>query len=158
MKFMAFYIMQLLKQNTLAYYKQQVQDKLDAFRDMVAELTDGATNDAKGSAGDKHETALSMMHLEQEKLNHKISEFLEQQAILERINPDNHSDKVALGSLVVANGIYLFVSAALPKITVEGKSILALSSQSPLGAIMMGRQVGDTFEVNGAKYTIQEIF
>lgn len=150
--------MQSLKQNILAYYKQQVQDKLDAFRDMVAELTEGAANDAKGSAGDKHETALSMMHLEQEKLNHKIAEFLEQQAVLERINPDAASDKVALGSLVVANGIYLFVSTALPKIMVEGKSILALSPQSPLGAMMMGKQVGDTFEVNGTKYTIQEVF
>jgi transcription elongation GreA/GreB family factor len=150
--------MQSLKQNTLVYYKQQVQDKLDAFRDMVAALTEGAANDAKGSAGDKHETALSMMHLEQEKLNHKIAEFLEQQAVLERINPDNHSDKVVLGSLVVANGIYLFVSAALPKITVEGKSILALSPQSPLGAMMMGKRVGDTFEVNGTKYSIQEIY
>lgn len=149
--------MQSLKQNILAYYKQQVQDKLDAFRDMVGELTEGAANDAKGSAGDKHETALSMMHLEQEKLNHKIAEFLEQQAVLERINPDAASDKVALGSLVVANGIYLFVSTALPKITVEGKSILALSPQSPLGAMMMGKQVGDTFEVNGTKYTIQEV-
>ncbi len=149
--------MQSLKQNILAYYKQQVQDKLDAFRDMVAALTEGAANDAKGSAGDKHETALSMMHLEQEKLNHKIAEFLEQQAVLERINPDNQSDKVALGSLVVANGTYLFVSAALPKITVEGKSILALSPQSPLGAMMMGKQVGDTFEVNGTKYAIQEV-
>jgi len=150
--------MSSLKHKTLQYYKQQVQDRLDAFRDMVAELTEGAANDAKGSAGDKHETALSMMHLEQEKLNHKIAEFLEQQAVLERINPDNPSRKIVLGSLVVANGIHLFVSAALPKIAIDGKSIIALSPQSPLGSVMLGKEVGETFEVNGTKYIIQEIF
>jgi len=146
-----------LKHKILTYYIQQVDDKLDAFRDMITALTEGAANDAKGSAGDKHETALSMMHIEQEKLNRKIAEFQEQRAVLEKINPDATSAKIASGSLVVANGMYLFVSAALPKIVIEGTSIIALSPQSPLGAKMMGMEVGGTFEINGTKYVIQEI-
>ena len=146
-----------LKYKILNYYKQQVDDKLDAFRDMISALTEGAANDAKGSAGDKHETALSMMHLEQEKLNHKIAEFLEQKGILEKINPEAGTERVVLGSLVKANNFHLFVSAALPKISLEGISIIALSPQSPLGATMMGKQVGDSFEVNGTKYLISEI-
>ena len=146
-----------LKQNILSYYLQQVNDKLDAFRDMITELTDGAANDAKGSAGDKHETALSMMHIEQEKLNRKISEFQEQKAILEKINPETVTDRVVLGSLVKANNMYLFVSAALPKITIEGITVIALSPQSPLCTKMMGMREGDTFEINGTTYLIQEI-
>ena len=145
------------KQNILTYYLQQVNDKLNAFRDMIAALTEGAANDAKGSAGDKHETALSMMHIEQEKLNRKIAEFQEQKAILEKINPEAVTDRVALGSLVKANNMYLFVSAALPKITVDGISVIALSPQSPLGTKMMGMRTEDTFEINGTKYLIQEI-
>jgi hypothetical protein len=46
------------------------------FRDMIVALTEDSKNDAKGSAGDKHETALSMMHLEQEKLNNKLREVV----------------------------------------------------------------------------------
>jgi len=149
--------MSSLKQNILNYYLQQVNDKLDAFRDMIAALTEGAANDAKGSAGDKHETALSMMHIEQEKLNRKISEFQEQKAILEKINPEAITHRIALGSLVKANNMYLFVSAALPKITVDGATVIALSPQSPLGTKMMGMQAEDTFEVNGTNYLIQEI-
>jgi hypothetical protein len=53
------------------------------FRDMIAALTEDSKNDAKGSAGDKHETALSMMHLEQEKLNAKLREVLQQKTVLE---------------------------------------------------------------------------
>jgi acetone carboxylase gamma subunit len=50
------------KQKIYQYYLQLVQDRID-FRDMIVALTEDSKNDAKGSAGDKHETALSMMHL-----------------------------------------------------------------------------------------------
>ena len=147
--------MKALKQKILEYYKQQVQDREDAFRDMIAALTEDAANDAKGSAGDKHETALSMMHLEQEKLNHKLQEVLAQKAILDKIDAGSENRKIALGSLVKANNMLLFVSCALPKITVESQTIIALSPQSPLGAKLMGMIVGDTFEINSTVYTIE---
>ena len=35
-----------LKEKTLNYYKQLVQDKIDAFQDMISNLTDDAQNDA----------------------------------------------------------------------------------------------------------------
>lgn len=150
--------MHALKHKVLDYYKQQTDDRIDAFRDMIAALTEDAANDAKGSAGDKHETALSMMHLEQEKLNHKLSEFITQKGILEKINPEVKTTKVAIGSLVKANNMHLFVSAALPKILIDDIAVIALSPQSPLGAKLMGMQVGDDFEISGTKYSIDEIY
>lgn len=149
--------MQHLKQKVIAYYRQQVQDKEDAFRDMIAALTEDAANDAKGSAGDKHETALSMMHLEQEKLNAKLGEILSQKAVLSILDADAVHKKVAAGSLVKANGMYLFVSLALPKITVEGITVIALSPQSPLGSKLLGMEAGGSFEINGTKYIVEDI-
>ena len=46
----------ITKLQILNYYKQLVQDRIDVFQDMISGLTDDAQNDAKGSAGDKHET------------------------------------------------------------------------------------------------------
>ena len=149
--------MQTLKHKILNYYKQQTEDRIDAFRDMIAELTVDAANDAKGSAGDKHETALSMMHLEQEKLNYKLGEFIAQKGVLEKINPDAKTTKIAMGSLVKANNMHLFVSAALPKITIDGIAIIALSPQSPLGMKLMGMETGGEFEISGTKYSVEEI-
>lgn len=146
-----------LKQKIHAYYLQLIQDKVDVFRDMIAQLANDAQNDAKSSAGDKHETALSMMHLEQEKLTRKLKENLEMKAVLEKIDPSAASDKIALGSLVRANGIYLFVSGALPKAVVGGVTVLALSPQSPLGGKLMGHGKGFSFEINGTRYTVEEI-
>jgi transcription elongation GreA/GreB family factor len=146
-----------LKHQILHRYKELVQDRIDVFQDMISGLTIDAQNDAKGSAGDKHETALSMMHIEQEKLNHKLKEILEQKAILDKIDASQTHKIAALGSLVKANGMYLFISTALPKLIIDDKSIFALSPQSPLGSKLMGNEVGYCFEMNEKKYTIESI-
>ena len=59
------------KQKIKSHYQNLLSEKINELRFMISDLTQDAQNDAKGSAGDKHETALSMMHLEQEKLNQK---------------------------------------------------------------------------------------
>ena len=86
-----------------------------------------------------------------------MSEVLAQKAILDKIDPLKVVDTIALGSLVKANGIYLYLSVALPKISVEGINVIALSPQSPLGAKLMGNPIGFTFEINGTHYCIQSI-
>ena len=145
------------KQKIHQQYQQLVQDRIDVFRDMIVALTEDSKNDAKGSAGDKHETALSMMHIEQEKINHKLKEVLAQKAILDKIDSSSMAKTIIVGSLVKANGIYLYLSAALPKIAVEGINVIALSPQSPLGNKLMGNEVGFQFEINGTKYFIENI-
>jgi len=145
------------KQKIHQHYLQLVQDRIDVFKDMIVALTEDSKNDAKGSAGDKHETALSMMHIEQEKLNHKLKEVLAQKYILDKIDSTVIAKIIIVGSLVKANGIYLYLSAALPKIAVEGINVIALSPQSPLGTHLMGNRKGFTFEINGTKYLVEEI-
>ena len=146
-----------LKQKIHLHYQQQVQDKIDVLRDMISALTEDSKNDAKGSAGDKHETALSMMHIEQEKINRKLAEILEQKAILDKIDIAISSRKIALGSLVQANGMFLFVSTALPKISIDDNTVFAVSPQSPLGSKLMGNIVGFEFEINTTKYLVESV-
>ena len=145
------------KQQIHTYYLQLVQDRIDVFKDMIVALTEDSKNDAKGSAGDKHETALSMMHIEQEKLNHKLREVLTQKTVLDKIDASKIAETIIVGSLVKANGIYLYLSVALPKINIEGINIIALSPQSPLGNKLMGNEVGFSFEINSTKYMIESI-
>ena len=146
-----------LKQQVYQHYKQLLQDRTDVFQDMISGLSIDSQNDAKGSAGDKHETALSMMHIEQEKLNFKLREILQQKAILDKIDSNQRHSKIAIGSLVKTNGIWLFLATALPKINVNHISILAISPQSPLGNKLIGKEIGFCFEINSTKYIIEEI-
>ena len=146
-----------LKQQILLRYKEMLQDRIDVFQDMISGLTIDAQNDAKGSAGDKHETALSMMHIEQEKLTQKLKEILEQKSILDKIDASQTHKKVALGSLVQANGMLLFISTALPKLIIDDKTIFALSPQSPLGSKLIGNEGGFGFDMNGKPYIIESV-
>ncbi len=146
------------KPQILSQYKTIVQEKIETLQKMISDLTIDAQNDAKGSAGDKHETALAMMHLEQENLTQKLKEVLEQKAILDKIDDSQKHQVVALGSLVQANDNFFFVCAALPKITIENQDIFALSPQSPLGTKLMGNKIGFQFEINSTKYRIKNIF
>jgi hypothetical protein len=113
----------IFKQKIYQYYLQLVQDRIDVFRDMIAALTEDSKNDAKGSAGDKHETALSMMHIEQEKLNYKLREVVTQKQSWIKLT-FKIAGTIVVGSLVKANGIYLYLSLALPKINIEGINVM----------------------------------
>ncbi len=124
---------------------------------MISDLAQDAQNDAKGSAGDKHETALSMMHLEQEKLNQKLAEIIEQKNVVDKIDADAIHTKIALGSLVQTNEMLFYISAALPKIQLENKTIIAVSPQSPLGSQLMGKSLGDEVVINSNRFQIKSI-
>lgn len=146
-----------LKQKIHQHYLQYLQDKIDVFQDMIASLTEDAKNDAKGSAGDKHETALSMMHIEQEKITQKLKEAIQQKTILDSIDSSAITSKVGIGSLVFTNKLIVYISTALPKISIDDQNIFAISPQSPLGTKLIGNKINHSFEMNTIKYQIEKI-
>ncbi|MQP24963.1 hypothetical protein GFJ94_07790 [Flavobacterium sp. LMO8] len=145
------------KQKIKSQYQNQLSEKINEFRFMISDLAQDAQNDAKGSAGDKHETALSMMHLEQEKLNQKLAEIIGHKNSVDKIDADVIHNKVALGSLVQTNEMLFYISAALPKIQLENKTIIAVSPQSPLGSQLMGKSLGDEVMINTNRFQIKSI-
>ena len=145
------------KQKIKTHYQNLLSEKINELRFMISDLARDAQNDAKGSAGDKHETALAMMHLEQEKLNEKLSENLNQKALVDKIDANSKHNKVALGSLVQANEMWFYISGAMPKIQLDDKTIIAVSSESPLGSQLLGKSEGDTIQINANKFLIKHI-
>lgn len=145
------------KQKIKSHYQNLLSEKINELRFMISDLAQDAQNDAKGSAGDKHETALSMMHLEQEKLNQKLAEIIGHKNSVDKIDADVIHNKVALGSLVQTNEMLFYISAALPKIQLENKTIIAVSPQSPLGSQLMGKGLGDEVEINNNRFQIKAI-
>ncbi|WP_026724701.1 hypothetical protein [Flavobacterium sasangense] len=145
------------KQKIKSHYQNLLSEKINELRFMISDLAQDAQNDAKGSAGDKHETALSMMHLEQEKLNQKLAEIIAQKNVVDKIDADAIHTKVALGSLVQTNEMLFYISAALPKIQLENKTIIAVSPQSPLGSQLMGKSLGDAVAINTNRFQINAI-
>ena len=145
------------RQKIKSHYQNLLSEKINELRLMISDLAQDAQNDAKGSAGDKHETALSMMHLEQEKFNQKLAEIIGQKNGIDKIDADAIHARVALGSLVQTNEMLFYISAALPKITIDNKTIIAVSPESPLGSQLLGKSVGDEITINNNRFHIKTI-
>lgn len=143
-----------MKQKIIQHYSNFLQHKIESLRQMIADLTLDAQNDAKGSAGDKHETALSMMQLEQEKLSNKVKEYLELKSTFDSIAFEKKSTKIGLGSLVKLNDFYVLLSVSLPKLEIEGFSIWAISPQAPLAQNLIHKQKSDQFSFNATHYEV----
>ncbi|MDM1347919.1 hypothetical protein HX017_12570 [Myroides marinus] len=149
--------MMTLKKKLKTICLERLNDKIDALQGIIEDMSLDAQNDAKSSAGDKHETSLSMMHLEQENLSKKILENIAMRDIVAKIDEEKESSVVEFGSFVQINSVYLFFSAALPKINVDGKSILAVSMDAPIAKELLGRKLHDRFTFNNCEFTVHEL-
>ena len=146
-----------LKQKIHQQYLQLVQDKIDVFKDMISGLTEDSKNDAKGSAGDKHETALAMLQIEQGNTRAQLHETLEQRSALVNINPDIITAKILPGSYVKTNKGNFYISVALGKLIIGAESVMAISPQSLLGAKLMGSCVNESVTINAHTYLVESI-
>jgi hypothetical protein len=145
------------KQKIYNHYLQIVNDKISLLQKVLADLKESGANETKSTAGDKHETALAMLQIEQANIRGQLAEALTQKAALEKISPLVIAETIANGSLIKTDKGYLFMCIALGKAVIEGITVTTLSSQSPLGVKMMGLRVGDSAEINNNTYFIKSI-
>ena len=146
-----------LKQKIYNHYQQLINDKVKSLQNILADLKESGTNETKSTAGDKHETALAMLQIEQANVRSQLKEVLEQKSTLEKINPALSPASIVNGSLVKTNRGYLFMSVALGKAVVDGTTVIALSQQSPLGKLLLGLKAGESAVVNNNSYVIESI-
>ena len=135
----------------------EVKNRIQFYNKLLNDLSEGANNDAKSSAGDKHETARAMMQLEQEKVGKQLKDAEEMSAFLEKINMQALQEKVTLGSLVKTNAGLFYIAAAIGKLNVKNQEVYVLSSKSPLGAKLVGLRVNNKIEVNAKQFILESI-
>ncbi len=126
----------------------------------LADLVSDNTSNAKSSAGDKHETAVSMMQLEQEKINNQLKIYDEQLKVLDVINPENVSSLIGLGSLIVTSRQLIYISVGIGKIQYPagaGTELIIISLQAPLAQALKGKCVNESVEFNKIRYAIESL-
>ena len=127
------------------------------LQQVLADLKESGANETKSTAGDKHETALAMLQIEQANTRGQLKEVLEQKAALEKINPALSAAIVVNGSLIKTSRGWLYLSTALGKARVGDITVIALSPQSLLGKKLLGLTVSDVAEINNNFYVIESI-
>jgi hypothetical protein len=69
----------------------------------------------------------------------------QERAILDRINPSLNFVQVGLGALVDCSLGLFFVSVSVGIMMIEDQKVMALSPQSPIGVLLMGKRAGQVF-------------
>lgn len=131
-----------------------LQQKIDALQKNLHDLSDSAGNETKRTAGDKHETALAMLQIEQENNSRQLKEVLQQKAILEKLDPQLQTATVVRGSLVETNKGRFYISLGLGKLQLENETVFAVSPEAPLGKLMLMKKAGEEFQFNETAYKI----
>lgn len=146
-----------IKQQIHSHCLQVVNDKIGLLQQVLADLKESGANETKSTAGDKHETALAMLQIDQANTRSQLQDAVDKKAVLDKINPALVPIKVVQGSLVKTDKGYLYLAIALGRVSLDGMTITVLSPQSPLGSKLMGLSTGDSVEMNGTRYAIETI-
>ncbi len=136
----------------------QLQKQIVNINEQITSLTEDAQNDAKSSAGDKHETGLAMMHLEQEKLSAKLRDLLQFETIVLKLPEEKQTDKVTLGSIVKTSKGIFYVSIAIPALKFQNQTVVCISPSAPLMKLLLNKTSGEEITFNSITYKILEIY
>ena len=128
---------------------EALNNKINDLRLILQESYPSMFDDSKSSAGDKHETALAMAQLEQEKLTKQLNILLLQEASMKVIDPTLKHQKITIGSLVQTNKGWYYFSISLGQLICQNNAFFALSLEAPLGQIMRGKVAGEQVTFNG---------
>lgn len=139
-------------------FEASIRQRIRLLQNSLAELKEAGAQETKSTAGDKHETALAMLQLEQEKKRNQLREAEQQLADLRKIDPAKTGVVVARGSVVITDRANFFICGALGKQFFADKIIMAISPISPLGKLLMGCISGDQVHVNSVTYRVLSVY
>jgi len=149
--------MDSLKHRLVRVCHNTLTQKINELTIALQDVTEAGNNETKSTAGDKHETGRAMMQLEQEKLGKQLQDAEGQLAEFEKMDFTRLHQTIALGSLIETNRGFFFIATSIGRIDVDGTIIFAISPQSPLGAVLIGKKQKDTAVFNGVSYEILSI-
>ncbi|CAM1338928.1 GreA/GreB family elongation factor [Tenacibaculum aestuarii] len=142
-------------------YKQcesYVNKRLQTVEETIASHQKSLQSETKSSAGDKHETGRAMLQLEMEKASQQLSGIAQMKEVLAKLKIEITSEVVCLGSVVETSTTNYFISISVGLLMVDNKKYFAISPSSPIGKLILGKKIGESFDFNGAKNTIKKIF
>ena len=148
----------LEKEEVFKLLKSELIQRISALKNVLNSSFEAvASEDTKSSAGDKHETSVSMAQLEQEKLTHQINVLLSLEQQLNKIQSDTIHTQVQLGSLIETNKGVFYISIGLGNIKSNDFNFFAVGKEAPLVQLLIGKKIGQVVEYNGSKTEIIRI-
>ena len=145
------------KNKLFEYCTNYVHQRVQNAQNAINNAQDSSNSETKSTAGDKHDTARAMMQLDVEKMAIQLAEAQKLKIALSNINPDSVHTKIQLGSVIKTNTASYFISISAGLIDMDGVAYYAISPVTPIGKMMIGLSVGESFSFNGRSFEILAI-
>lgn len=138
-----------IKSQLLTKCKLAVEVRLEKIRKTIADIEESLLEESKNTSGDKHETGRAMLQIDRENAGKQLLEIEKLIQLLNRIDVDVSTDYVRLGSLVITDKFKYFISISIGAVSLDDENYLCVALNSPIGTLLSGKRVDETFNFNG---------
>lgn len=146
------------KQKLLHACKTHIENKLTDIQKAIDHYQLDLNSETKSSAGDKHETGRAMLQLEMEKLGQQYQNVWAQKNKLNKIDIEPKTIAQAGSLISTNNNLYYFLAESIGRLAFEQQQIMVISTQSPIGQLLIGKKEEDQISFNQQKITIKHIY
>ncbi|MDZ7900242.1 MAG: GreA/GreB family elongation factor [Arcicella sp.] len=144
-----------MKKKLIEYVKNHLDQRIQNSMAAMQAAQESANSESKSSAGDKYETSRAMGHLDREMHGRMYQQAQQERQIVERLDDTITYKKGALGAFMKTSMGDFFLSVSIGQVEIDGQKVMIISPQSPIGALLMGKIVGDSFEFRGNKAVVE---
>ncbi|MDQ1150812.1 hypothetical protein [Sphingobacterium zeae] len=149
-----------IKRELLDTALKRTEDRISMIASALETARDSSTDDTKSSAGDKYETSREMI---QQDINRYQKQLLEANKDLQQLlhieaalNSD--TDVARVGTLVQTNvGLY-FIATSIGAVKIGDSNIFIISPLAPIGQLLIGKKIGDSFVFNNIDQKVSAIY
>jgi len=135
-----------------------VMQRISTAEIALQQSQEASNDDTKSSAGDKFETTREMVSQDIARTKSLLFDARQNLQLLTSLEhvPAN-GDAVRNGSLVLTNKGMFYIIISAGQLKVDGQLVFAISLASPIGQLMKGKKVGESFTFNQNAYVIEQI-
>lgn len=146
-----------IKPQLYEYCTSYISERILHAQQAIRSAQESANDDTKSSAGDKYETGRAMMQQEIEKHTVQLAEAQRLKLVLGHIHPSKAYPRIQAGSLVQTSQGIFYLSISIGRHIIADQAIFIISTISPIGALLLGKQAGDQFSFNGNVFMISDV-
>ncbi|ERJ57596.1 GreA/GreB family elongation factor [Sphingobacterium paucimobilis] len=145
------------KENILDACFEFVNNRIKEITLAIESADNSLKEDTKSSAGDKYETGREMIQQDLNRFQQQLALAEEDLKTLEWIRQAKPTTTVSLGSLIETNkdNVY-FVAVSIGKLSAY-PNVYVISPRSPIGQLLLGKQLGENVEFNKQSFILEKI-
>ena len=131
--------------------------RLESIQKTIKDLEASLKDETKCTSGDKHHTGRAMLQIERENAGKQLSEIEKVMRQLDRVDIENTSEVIRLGTIAKTNQALFFMSISVGKLEINDIIYLGVAPNSPIGQNLLGKIKGEQFNFNGKVYKILQV-